>query len=227
MKSKLNPLMLFVALVFLSSCSTLDIFGGARSHFDRGLALFNQGNYEAAIPYFQQATAEDPNYAEAYLYLGRSYLSLSRWGQAIAPLRTAYRLAPEQMKQEALNFLIDALFAAALNDFKLGEFGTSVERFKEILRLDPASVKAKAELVKTLITYGGKLLSQGLIREAIAVYSEALQWSPNHFDAHLGLANAFFKNGDYVKALQSARDALRINPNHREAQSLFNNLGKR
>jgi Flp pilus assembly protein TadD len=102
-------------LLVLSACSTLPVFREGQASFDAGLAQFNQGNFQEAIPHFQRATVENPDFAQAYLYLGRSYVSLGRWREAIRPLRTAYRLAPDDTKQEVFNLLMDALFAAALD----------------------------------------------------------------------------------------------------------------
>ena len=105
---------LIIPLLLLSACTALRPYGSAESAFERGLALFNQGKFDDATEFFERSTIEDPNYAEAYLYLGRSYLSARRWREAIQPLRTAYRLAPEATKEEVFNLLMDALFAAAL-----------------------------------------------------------------------------------------------------------------
>jgi Flp pilus assembly protein TadD len=115
-----KALVLTLAVIVLSGCATLGGFA-ARNSFDQGVSLFNQGSFEAAIPYFQSATREEPNFAEAYFYLGRSYVSVSRWRSAIQPLRTAFRLAPQEAQGEIMNLLIDATFAAALNDFHLGD----------------------------------------------------------------------------------------------------------
>jgi tetratricopeptide (TPR) repeat protein len=108
----------FVVTVF-GGCATMREFKAANS-FEEGLSLFNQGRFEEAIPYFERATRENPNFAEAYFYLGRSHVSLSRWRSAIQPLRTAFRLAPREAQGEIMTLLIDAAFAAALNDFQLG-----------------------------------------------------------------------------------------------------------
>jgi tetratricopeptide (TPR) repeat protein len=126
-----KALVLTLAVIILSGCATLRGFTAGNS-FDQGVSLFNQGSFEAAIPYFQSATREDPNFAEAYFYLGRSYVSLSRWRSAIQPLRTAFRLAPREAQGEIMNLLLDATFAAALNDFHLGDRrGPSPERLPE------------------------------------------------------------------------------------------------
>lgn len=116
--TKAFPLM-FVLLLF-SGCATLKGIS-ARSSYEQGVSFFNQGRFEAAIPHFQDATREDPNFAPAYFYLGRSYISLSRWRAAIQPLRAAVRLAPHEAKGEIMTVLTDAIFAVAVNDFHLGD----------------------------------------------------------------------------------------------------------
>lgn len=98
-----------------SSCSTGWLFNEGQANFDMGMARFNHGDFEGAIPYFQSATLDNPNFGQAYLYLGRSYLSLRRWREAVQPLRTAYRLAPQDTQQEIFNLMMDAVLAAAMD----------------------------------------------------------------------------------------------------------------
>lgn len=135
-----------LSLLLVSSCSGLGPFSGAESEFEQGLALFNRGRYDDAIPHFERAIDRDPDFAQAHLYLGRSYLSLTRWRQALPPLRTAYRLAPERTKREVLDFLIDALFGVALSDRREGNFDSSIRHLREVLELDPRSNRARQEL---------------------------------------------------------------------------------
>lgn len=105
---------LWLSLALLpSACSSMRRFQPGYGSFERGLALFDQGRFDDAIPYLRKATAEDPEFGEAFLYLGRSYLNTRRWRDAIQPLRAAYRLSPEETKDEVFNFLLDALFAAS------------------------------------------------------------------------------------------------------------------
>jgi tetratricopeptide (TPR) repeat protein len=127
MRKTFAPLALMLVLLFLNSCSTIKPFNPGYDSFEQGLGLFDQGRFDDAIPYFQDAIRENPKFAEAYLYLGRSYVSTSRWRSAIQPLRTAFRLAPDNAKDEIMNLLMDAVFAAASNDLKLGE-GSSRDR---------------------------------------------------------------------------------------------------
>jgi tetratricopeptide (TPR) repeat protein len=102
-----------LTIVVLSGCSTLGHFQAGQASFERGLTLFDQGRFEDAIPHFREAIADNPDHGMAYLYLGRSYISVRRWRDAIQPLRAAHRLSPGQTKDEVFNLLLDALLAAS------------------------------------------------------------------------------------------------------------------
>jgi tetratricopeptide (TPR) repeat protein len=133
MKSRAATIVLAIALVFMSSCAILGRFGPGHDSFEQGLALFNQGRFAAAEPYFERATRQNPEFVEAYFYLGRTYISQSKWRAAIQPLRTAFRLSPREAQQEIMDLILDATFAAALNDFKLGEDRKPPARFDSTL----------------------------------------------------------------------------------------------
>jgi tetratricopeptide (TPR) repeat protein len=133
MKTRCATMILVFLMVFANSCAMLGRFDPAYESFDRGLALFNQGHFAEAVPYFERATRENPEFGEAYFYLGRAYLSQSQWRAAIAPLRTAFRLSPHSAQQEIMSLILDATFAAALNDFNLGRERPRSEPLKEFL----------------------------------------------------------------------------------------------
>lgn len=219
---------LICAALLVGSCAILPgLLSDAQHEFQEGLALFNSGRYQEAIPRFQKATDLDPNFGRAYLYLGRSYIGLKSWRQALTPLRTAYRLSPEETKREALDLLIDALFAGGIDAFKAGDFGASVEYFKEVLGLQPTSAKARHEFVRALIAHGGNSLSKGNLPDAISAYSDAVKLSPNSFEAVFGLAKAFWTNGEISKAIEAAKAAVRVEPSNPEIQSFLQELLRR
>jgi cytochrome c-type biogenesis protein CcmH/NrfG len=56
---------------------------------------------------------------------------------------------------------------------------------------------------------------------------EAVKLAPANFEAIFGLARAFFRNGDYSKALQAAEDAMRLSPANRDVQSCMQDLRRR
>ena len=219
---------LLLGALLLTSCSVVPgLFSSAQNEFDQGLVLFNGGRYQEAAGRFQKATELDPNFGRAYLYLGRSYVNLKNWRQAIDPLRTAYRLAPEDTKGEVLSILVDALFALGLDAFKTGDYLSAIGLYREILGLRPTADKARSELVNALVAHGGRLLAGGNVSQAIAQYTEAVKLAPSSFDALFGLAKAFFKNGESLKALQIAEDAIRFRPASRDLQTLIQELRRK
>lgn len=78
-----------------------------------------------------------------------------------------------------------------------------------------------------MVAYGGALFAKGNFTQAISAYAEAAKVSPNNFDGLFGLAKAFFRNGDYLKALKTAEDAMRFDAGNRELQSLLQELRRR
>ncbi len=219
--------MILLALCCLMSCAGLAVRPDSRAAFETGLTLFNQGKYEAAIPHFLQATELDPEFGRAFLYLGRSYLNLQRWFDALAPLRTAWRLAPGETKKEALAILLDALLGAASARLRQGEAPQAVTLFKEAFTLAPGSQPIKQSLGQALLRLGSQLLSQGKLSEAIATYTEMTQIAPQNVQGYLGLARALFRSGDFSKGLSAATDALRLDPINFDALSLFQQLRRR
>lgn len=133
MKNRLAMVGIAVSLALLTACSSVGRWGSRHDVFETGLTLFNQGRFADAIPYLEDATHDNPRDAQAYLYLGRAYISESKWRKAIPPLRAAFRLSPRDAQEEIINLIIDAGFAAAINDFKLGDIIDSPRRSKQIL----------------------------------------------------------------------------------------------
>ncbi len=217
-------LFIVVSMFVITSCAGLGIFSGARHEFSRGLELFNRGRYEEAIPHFEKATEIDPDFAKAHLYLGRSYLNVGKWLNAIGPLRTALRLSPTESRKQVIDILLDALFGAALHELKRGNFPKAIGFFKEVLLFQPQSERVTKELFGALMDYGGKLLSEGNAVEAIGAFSEAVRLFPEKLDAYLGLTRAFFKNGKFAEALQTIKDAMKIDPTNEDVQFLFREL---
>ncbi len=106
-----NIFVISILVITLSgSCAGLLTEGSALAKFEKGLSLFNRGEYDKAASHFIRATELDPDYTKAYIYLGRSYIGLKQWYSALHPLRTAYRISPDQAKTEVSNLLIDTLF---------------------------------------------------------------------------------------------------------------------
>jgi tetratricopeptide (TPR) repeat protein len=214
-------LLLGLLLGWLTACAHVGVPSDAQGAFDHGLRLFQRGQYAEAIPRLQEATTLDPQFGQAYLYLGRSYLNLGQWGNAIPVLRTAFRLAPEASQHEITALLLDALLGGATAALKTGGFREAVELLHEAQGLAPHAQHLLPPLVEALIGWGGQLLAQGQLREAIGALTEATQLAPQQVDAYVGLAWALWQQGDLLKALAAVQTALRLAPDNGHVRALL------
>lgn len=217
-------LWLVLMLGWLNACATLGGPLGAQGAFDQGLVLFHQGRYADAVPHFQRATELEANFGRAYLYLGRSYLNMGQWLQAIPVIRTAFRLAPEDSKQEVAHLLLDALLGGATAALKGGNFGESVGLLREALTLSPQASTLQPQLVEALIGLGGQLLLQGKLSEAIASFTEVTHLHPQYVEGYIGLARALLQQGDLLKALVAVNTARSLAPSSDSVRALWQQL---
>jgi len=215
-----------IALFLLVSCAGLSISPGARSAFESGLSLFNQGKFGEAAPFFEKALSEHPDYYEAQLYLGRTYLSMKDYGKAIPSLRNAYRLSPDDFKKQIIDILIDALLGAAFSELGKGNFERSLSYLREIVSVDPNVKKVKEDLSNVFVAVATSLLMKGDVREAVKVYGEAIKSDPGNKAAYLGLAKALIKNGNLSDAIEAAQKALSLDPSSNEALNIIRELLK-
>lgn len=103
-----NPfpaVILFFALLMSLSLSARaeDVSFYAEQEVDKGWQAFEEGNLNAAVQSFRQATVVDPEYAPAYYALGHADLARNQLGGAIANFKKAIELADPPMIEAYIN----------------------------------------------------------------------------------------------------------------------------
>ena len=221
-KFKYIVLISFLIITLFTSCAGLRTGGSALIEFEKGLSLFNRGRYENASAHFIRATELDPEYTKAYIYLGRSYIGLKQWYSALHPLRTAYRISPDQAKTEVSNLLIDTLFSLVIGEIRKGKFDGSNAYLSEYLDLNKTLGNSYNQIVSFLITFAAQELKRGNLTNTVSALKLALNIDPKNSDAYIGLGRAYFKDGRIFDALNNIRKAILLDPNNKEAGNLFN-----
>jgi tetratricopeptide (TPR) repeat protein len=155
---------------------------------------------------FQKALEIDPQYWQASLSLGLSYLSDGKNELATRQLQTAETEKPDSV--EVHNALGTALEAA-------GKMSEAQAQFEAALALDPGSAFA-------LFHRGLTLEAQGRLTAAIASYQQALELSPGNVDYACALANAYVKSGNINSALATLQPLTNA---HADSSLLWYNLG--
>ena len=98
-----------------------------------GMALVETKRFDEALPSLAEFGRSERPQVEALFYLGRSFLGLDRPGEAVAPLRRALALAPEQSADEARLEGIEYQLALALR--RSGAESEAAEHFAAAERL--------------------------------------------------------------------------------------------
>jgi tetratricopeptide (TPR) repeat protein len=173
----------------------------------KGLAAKGGQGYDGfrtAVAYFEEATARQPDFAEAYAAMAEAQLQFL-YGGPLSP-REAIPKA-EASVREALQ--LDDTIASAhrtlgtiLNSF----YWQRAEGDKELRRareLDGSSGETQG---------GAALIWTGHLKEAIAAAERARKLDPLSFDAYVNVAIAYRAAGQYDRAIAEFRRALELAP---------------
>jgi len=98
------------------------------SYRARGLVLEMTGNYEEAIPEFEQAVALNGNLADLHLALGRNYKAMDQYDKAVDEFNRAIALKasdPQPYVENALTYL------------RIGEFAKAIQYAQQAVTVDP------------------------------------------------------------------------------------------
>jgi len=102
----------------------------AQSFYDKGLKELQQKNWSAALSFFQQAAAKNPQYVDAWVYVGYCYGKLGRWQDAIEAFKQAIRIKPDDAGAHSMHFMLGAAYLMT------GDKGSALEEYKILKTLD-------------------------------------------------------------------------------------------
>lgn len=200
----------------LSACSQ---FGNlkARKLFKDANVLYTQQDYKRSAEKYEETLQADPNYADAYFYLGNSYDNLykpARQGEAendsyLQKAINNYKLAAERhtdpkMKTLALQYLVAAYGPDKLNDPSQAE--PIIQRMMQLDPTDPDNYFALAKLYE----------DAGRYEEAEQVLLKAKEARPNDSNVYMQLAGFYNRQGEFEKTIESLQQRAQREPNNPE-----------
>jgi len=141
---------------------------------------------QKAEEYARRAIAVDPNLPEAHVALGQTYGLKYDYSAAVAELREAIRLEPD-------NSLAWDLLSWALAYEQPPEALESEKAAREALRLEPNSAASQYHL-------GRALIFQGRYDEAAAAFRRAKEIGSNTYES-LGMSQLELAQGNYDQAI--------------------------
>jgi tetratricopeptide (TPR) repeat protein len=168
----------------------------AKELYSKGLAFIWAGDYEKALPYFEEAAKKDTSYVEAYFYIGLCKGELGQDNEEVEAFKQAIRIKPDYAEAHCI---------LGMTYSKLGRHNEALEAFKQAIRLKPDLAEAHYYLG---VTYG----NLGRYNEAVESFKQAIRLKPDDAEAHYGLGWAYGNLGRYNKAVEAFKQAIRIKP---------------
>jgi tetratricopeptide (TPR) repeat protein len=178
-------------------------------YLNRGNALKDAGEVDAAKADYRQSLALAPEYAAAHSHLGDVLSAQGRRDEAIAEYREVIRLNKDD--PEAHYNLGTTLSAQGRRDEAIAEYRAALTTKQNF----PQAYKAHVNL-------GIALSAKGRLDEAIAEYREAIRLNKDDPKAHYNLGNTLSDQGRRDEAIAEYREAIRLNKDDPEAHT---NLG--
>jgi len=216
-----------------------------RIYNDLGFFYYHKGLNDAAIQAFKDSIRIRYNQPKAHCNLGAAYSLKGLSDEAIEELKVAIQLRnqyPEAhnnlgilykrkgMLNEAVNEYIEALkvnpyYADAHNN--LGSALIDQGRLDEALSEIEKAVKIRRDFALAHYNIAVVYFKKGQINEAYNKLLESYQLDPTNADVHISLGVVYLDHfHDKEKALHHIKEALRLNPRHKQAEEMKKTVNK-
>ena len=216
-----------------------------RVYNDLGYFYYHNGLNDAAIQAFKDSIRVRHNQPKAHCNLGAAYALKGLNDAAIEELKVAINLRnqyPEAhnnlgilykrkgMLNEAINEYIEALkvnpyYADAHNN--LGSALIDMGRLDEALSEIEKAVKIRRNFALAHYNMAVIYFKKAQINDAYNKLLEAYQLDPKNADVHISLGVVYLDHfHDKEKALSHIKEALRLNPNHKQAEEMKKTVNK-
>jgi Tfp pilus assembly protein PilF len=173
-----------------------DVPVGAKQHFDYGLALQKEGQWQRAEEEYKIALGFNQADAKTHMNLATVLMAQAKYDAAVPHMEEALRLQPDNGESH---------FGYASLLQRLGRGDEVGPHYEAAARLIPDSPDAH-------YNYAVFLAATGKEKDALGEFRRAVELKPDHVDAQLQLANALFAKGDLEKAKAHYTAALRADP---------------
>jgi tetratricopeptide (TPR) repeat protein len=163
---------------------------------------------EEKVQYYREATRLSPDYAKAWLELGKTYYAQRAYEPAIAALGHVQQSSPVER---------EANFYLGLAAYAHGDFAKSESAFE--------FVAARLPLAEVYNNLGVVAARRGHSSKTAAEYFErAIQDDPSDPDYHFNLGVTLSQAGDRAGAARELHATLDHRPNDAEAKTLLDSL---
>lgn len=188
----------------------------AREEFDKGSALVGEGKKEKAeegIAHLEKAVGLYPNYLQAELMLGTTYMDLQQWDKAEKALKRALEINP---KTANADFALGTLY------LQQKKYAEAEKVLKDGLTIEDRSYQGHLTLARLYwaeaLATRDEAQARPALEQSYQEVNQALKLNPDLADAHLLKGNLLLRVRRAPDALNEFQEYLRLAPNGPFAQ---------
>ena len=165
----------------------------------KGDVLFKLGRIQEALDCYLKSHELNPNIQNNYFDLGRSYLMLGDYTNAMQNFTTAYQMK----KQYEIHAFIGKIY------FEQGDLKNAEDSFKNVLAENDHQTMACYYMGLLELQNGNPDQAKGQFNKIIEKYSRIVRTKPDMAEAYYYLGKCHFFNGDYDKAIENLKLAIK------------------
>lgn len=184
-------------------------FLGSEEYDERAHRLYDDGEYDRALEVLKDGLALYPDSSELLIGLGYTRLVREEFVWAKNAFEQAVALEPEH--EDALAGLGEVLL-------RFGRRDEALRLFRQVRR------QIGGNDIDLLLAMGRALYREHLFDHALEIFDEALEWSPEHAEAHAARAYTLHRLDDGDQTRKELRHALSLDPELYEARVYLGHL---
>jgi tetratricopeptide (TPR) repeat protein len=165
--------------------------GSALVQLGYAKAYLLQGNNSSALEAARKANSRDLTMLPSYYYLGRAYVLNQDYADAVRPLEIYLIYRPEDGAAYAM-------LGQALTE--IGDYASAIEALNQALRFDTSQVQC-------YVYRGEAYLRTDNLAGAEVNFKRAIDYLPDSFEASIGLAEIYYRKGQYGNSYLRATTA--------------------
>ena len=176
------------------------------THYELGIAYRDANMLTEAIAEFQKAIDLDPDFVTAHVSLGEVYLETEQLDDAENAANAALKVDANSQSAYQL-----------LEDIKQARPAPPQPTPTKSVSTPPSDTSnVQQDLERGLVFLSNKQYNQ-----ATAAFKKVIKVDPSLIEAHYSLAQAYLEIGAFDDAKAATDEALRRNPNHRQAREFL------
>jgi tetratricopeptide (TPR) repeat protein len=212
----LKRLAFFLCLFFIvGGCASSGYNKHANEFYEQGLVWYEQKEYSRATESFSKVLEMAPYGEENYKVhynRGMAYLKNREYDKAVYDFTKAIEMAPLKDKETVYH----AYKARGDSWQAKADYPKAMDDYDKALQMFPRREDAKY----VHLGRAWAALRMEKYEDAIGDFGTALIMDPHMADAYYGRALAWSKRGDPQRALQDAKEAVKLRPAYKEYDDL-------